>query len=145
MLKTTKSTRSRANHKEIKGKVGGKSVNGNNIVGGGEAINPIKGNNHSKMTKSKILVKSKNHHFPFKSRIKEAKIGFFTPKARLAFTQLRQIFVKASILYHFNAESYIRIKTNVLGYAIGGVTSQLSSKTRPDVIVTKTHLVQCAY
>ena len=51
---------------------------------------------------------------------------FLTPKARLAFTELRQAFVKASILYYFNPKCYIRIEIDVSGYAIGGVLSQLT-------------------
>ena len=94
-----------------------------------------------KITKSKILVKSKNHDFP-KSRLEEAGMGFFTPETRLAFTQLRQAFVKAPILHHFNPESHIRIETDASGYAIGGMLSQLSSKTKPDRIVTKDNLRQ---
>ena len=69
-------------------------------------------------------------------------MGFFTPKAKLAFTQLRQIFVEALILYHFNLESHIRIETNTSGYTIGGVISQLFPETRPDRVVTKADLGQ---
>ena len=47
--------------------------------------------------------------------------------ARLAFIKLRQVFLKASILYHFNSKCYIRIKINILGYTIGKVLSQLIS------------------
>ena len=119
MLKTTGSTRSTANPKKTKGKDDGNSVVGN-LVGGGEATNPTKRKNQAKTTKSKILVKSKNHDFP-KSRTEEIGIGFFTPKAKLAFTQLRQAFVEAIILNHFDPESHIRIETNALGYVIGGV------------------------
>lgn len=32
---------------------------------------------------------------------------FLTPKAKLAFLQLRQTFIKASILHHFNVNHYI--------------------------------------
>ena len=39
--------------------------------------------------------------------------GYLTSKARLAFTQLRKMFTKASILRHFNLKCYIRIETNV--------------------------------
>ena len=109
------------------------------MVGGGEATNLIKRKNPVKIRKSKILVKSKNHDFP-KSRPGEARMSFFIPKARLAFTQLRQVFVKAPILHHFDPESYIRIETDTSGYAIGGVLSQLSSRTRPDRVVTKDDL-----
>ena len=51
---------------------------------------------------------------------------FLNPGARKAFKYLKQAFIKAPILQHFDLESYIRIKTNVLGYAIGEVLSQLS-------------------
>ena len=122
MLKTTGNTESAANPKEIEGGVGGNSVVGN-VVGGNKATNPIKRKNPVKTTKSKILIKSKNHDFP-KSRSEKAGMGFLTPEARLTFTQLRQAFVKAPILHYFDPESYIRIETNVSGYAIGGVLSQ---------------------
>ena len=107
MLKTTGNTGSAANPEETKDKVGGDSVVGNSIVGGGKATNPTKRKNQAKMTKSKILGKSKSHDFPPNSRNRKAGTGFFTPKARLAFTQLRQAFVKAPILHHFDSESHI--------------------------------------
>ena len=34
---------------------------------------------------------------------------FLTPEAKLAFSQLRQAFIKALILHHFDPERYIRI------------------------------------
>ena len=37
------------------------------------------------------------------------------------------MFFKALILHHFDLEHYIRIETNVLGYTIDGVPSQLTS------------------
>ena len=40
---------------------------------------------------------------------------------------MRQAFVKAPILYHFDPERHIRIETDASGYAIVGVLSQLSS------------------
>ena len=139
MLKTTGSTGSIANPEETKGGVGGDSVV--DVVGGSEATNPTKGKNLAKTTKSKILVKSKNHDF-LKSRPEEVGTGFFTPKARLAFTQLRQAFVEALIIYHFDPKNHIRIESDVLSYAIGGILSQLSSGTRPDRVVTKDDLGQ---
>ena len=48
---------------------------------------------------------------------------FLTSKAKLAFIKLRQAFIKAPILHHFNLERYIRIETDVSDYAIGGVFS----------------------
>ena len=89
MLKTTKNTRFAANPEETNGGVGGDSVVGDSMVGGGESTNPTKGKNQAKMTKFKILVKSKSHDFPPNSRNREAGTGFLTSEARLVFTQLR--------------------------------------------------------
>ena len=140
MLKTIGNTGSAANPKETEGGVSGDSMVGD-VVGGGVAINPTKRKNPVKMTQSKILVKSKNHYFP-KSRPEEAGKGFLTPEARLTFTQLRQAFVEASILHHFDPKSHIWIETDVSGYAIGDVLSQLFSGTQPDGVVTKNNLGQ---
>ena len=51
---------------------------------------------------------------------------FFTSGAKLAFTKLKQAFFKVRILYHFNWERPIRIKTNASDYSIGKVFSQLT-------------------
>ena len=51
--------------------------------------------------------------------------GYLTPDARRAFTQLRQVFTKAPILWHFDPKCYIQIETDASGYAIGGVLCQL--------------------
>ena len=48
---------------------------------------------------------------------------FLTPGAKEAFKQLKQAFIKAPILQHFDPECYIQIKTNVSGYAIDRVLS----------------------
>ena len=50
--------------------------------------------------------------------------SFLIPNTRRVFTQLRQAFTKAPILWHFDYEQYIRIEINASGYAIGGVFSQ---------------------
>ena len=96
------------------------------IIGGGKAtnqINSIKRKNQAKITKSKILVKSKNHDFSHNSINKEAGIGFLTPKAKLAFIQLMQAFVESLILYDFNPKCHIQIVIDASGYAIGSVLS----------------------
>ena len=67
--------------------------------------------------KSKNLSKSK----------KTVGSDFLTPRVKLAFTELRQAFVKSLILHHFDPERHIRIETDVSSYAIGGVLSQLTS------------------
>ena len=66
--------------------------------------------------------------------------SFLTPKARSAFNRLRLAFTKAPILRHFDPECHIWIETDALGYAIGGVLSQLTSGTSSDRVVTKTDL-----
>ena len=126
MLKTTRSTGFTGKSKESESKVGSNNIVGNSIICGDKATNQTnstKRKNKTKTTKSKILVKSKNYDFPPNFKNKEARAGFFTPKARLAFTQLRQAFVKALILYHFDPKSHIRIETDASSYNIGGVLS----------------------
>ena len=61
------------------------------------------------------------------SKSKKTESGFFIPGARKAFTKLRQAFIKAPILYHFDLERHIWVETDTSGYAIGGVSSQLTS------------------
>lgn len=68
-----------------------------------------------KTAKSKILV-----------QLKKSKTDFFTFKARLTFAELGQTFIKTSILYHFDLEYQIQIETNILGYIINKVLSQLT-------------------
>ena len=70
-----------------------------------------------KTSKSKNLSKTQ----------KTVGLDFLTPGAKLAFTELRQAFLKASILHHFDPDHHIRIEMNVSGYAIGRVLSQLTS------------------
>ena len=51
---------------------------------------------------------------------------FLTPKVKLAFLWLRQVFTKATILHHFDLEHFIRIEIDASGYAIGNILSQLT-------------------
>ena len=53
-------------------------------------------------------------------------IDYLTPNARQALTQLKQAFTKAPILRHFDLECHIWIETDVSGYAISGILSQLT-------------------
>ena len=73
-------------------------------------------------TKVQKSLKSKNL-----SKSKKTELGFLTPGARKTFTKLRQAFIKAPILYHFDSERLIWVETNASGYAIDGVLSQLTS------------------
>ena len=68
--------------------------------------------------------------------------SFLTPKARSTFNHLWLAFTKAPILQHFDPKYHIYIKTDVLGYTIGGVLSQLTFATSPYEIVIKTDLSQ---
>ena len=52
-------------------------------------------------------------------------MDYLAPETKLAFTELRQAFLKASILHHFEPEYHMRIETDVSGYAIGRVLNQL--------------------
>ena len=89
--------------------------NDDEVVGGGDR----------NLSKSK---KSKNTKSGIQTRIgATGEPTFLTPGAREAFNQLRQAFTEAPILQHFDPECHIRIETDVSGYAIGGVLSQLIS------------------
>ena len=52
--------------------------------------------------------------------------NFLTFATKKAFNHLGLAFIKALILRHFDLESHIRIETDALSYAIGGVSSQLN-------------------
>ena len=79
MLKTIESIGSAANFEKTEGKIGGNSVVGNSMVDGSEATNPTKGKNQVKTTKSKILVKSKNHNF-LSLGLRKPERAFLPPK-----------------------------------------------------------------
>ena len=53
-------------------------------------------------------------------------ISYLTPNARQAFIQLRQAFIEAPILQHFDPKYYIRIETDMSSYVISGILSQLT-------------------
>ena len=58
------------------------------------------------------ISKWKNHSKIFKSKkiISFIILSFFTPEVRLMFIKLKQIFVKALILYHFDLECHIWLR-----------------------------------
>ena len=86
-----------------------------------------KKSSHPKLSKSKKAILDKSEISINSTVAANAEAtGYLTPKAREAFTQLRQAFTKAPILRHFDPECYIWIKTNILGYAIEEVLSQLN-------------------
>ena len=118
MLKTLRTTESKTQPGEGGVGVSGESRAGHSRseiddveVGGGEVEDDEVGKKVQKSSKSKNL----------------SRLDFLTLGARLTFIELRQAFVKASILYHFDPECHIRIGIDVSGYTIGGVLSQLTS------------------
>ena len=85
-------------------------------IDGGKVGDDEVGKKSQKTSKSKNLSKSK----------KIVGSDGLTPRARLAFTKLRQVFVKALILHHFDPDCHIRIEMDALSYAISGVLNQLT-------------------
>ena len=65
---------------------------------------------NQKMSKSKKIIGS----------------DFFTFRARLVFTELKQAFVKAPILHHFDLEYFFQVEIDASGYTISKVFSQLT-------------------
>ena len=100
---------------------GGSKLDRSELYGGEVDGGEVEGNEVGKKVQN--LSKSKNL---FKSK-KTVGSDFLTPGAKLAFTELRQAFLKTPILHHFDLERHIRIEIDVSGYAIGGVLSQLTS------------------
>ena len=87
----------------------------------------VRGGDDRNLSKSKSK-KSKNTKSGVQTCLfAMGKPTFLTPNIREAFNQLRQVFIKAPILRHFDQECYFRIEIEALGYAIGGVLSQLTS------------------
>ena len=76
----------------------------------------------SKVGDDEVVKKDRNL-----SKSKKTESGFLIFGARKAFTELRQTFIKAPILHHFDPKHHIWVETDASGYAIGGVFSQLSS------------------
>ena len=87
-----------------------------------------KKSSHSKLSKSKKAILNKSKILVNLTMVTNANAtGYLIPKAREAFTQLRQAFIEAPILQHFDPKCHIRIETNTSGYAIGRVLSKLNS------------------
>ena len=123
ILKTLGSTESKIRPSE-----GGVGVGGSRAGRGGSKLDRSKlcdnevdgGEIEDNKVGEKVQEKSRSKN------LSKSTLDFLTPGAKLAFTKLRQAFLKALILYHFDPECHIRIKTDVSGYAISGVLSQLT-------------------
>ena len=127
MLKTSGGTESKTRPGEGGVGVGGsRAGRGGSKLDGGRKIddNGVDGDEVDDDVGTTVQKSSKSKN---SSKSKEAESGFLTSEARKAFTELRQAFVKAPILHHFDPECHIRIEMDVSGYAIGEVLSQLTS------------------
>ena len=89
-------------------------VDDNEIVGGGATVGWL--DTLRKSAKSKKTKSGNNSKEP----------KFLTSKTKEAFNRLRQALTKVPILRHFDPEYHIQIETDLSGYAIGGVLSQLT-------------------
>ena len=99
---------------------------GSEVEGGGITISEVQageGRKWKNSAKAKILkfVKATSPGTAPEAR------PFLTPKARIAFTRLKQAFTEAPIFHHFEPESNIRIETDTSSYIICGMLSQLTS------------------
>lgn len=92
------------------------------IGGGGGRVNEMVKN----LSKSKKLKNKKSEILTRLSNIKAIeKPMFLTLNGRKAFNYLRQTFIKALILQHFDLECHIMIKTNISGFPICRVFGSL--------------------
>ena len=114
MLKTLEGTEFMTRPGEGRVRVGGSSRAGRDEneldrskIDGGEVGNNEVGKKVQNLSKSK----------------KTVGLDFLTSGGKLMFTKLRKVFVKAPILHYFDLKCYIRIETDVSGYAIDGVLS----------------------
>ena len=115
----TKSVESRKGRVRIKS--GSRARYDRSEIDGGE-VNNIKIEDNKVRKKVQKTSKSKNSS---KSKKMVGSLNFLILEAKLAFTELRQAFLKVAILHHFDPKCYIRIETDALVYAIDGVFSQL--------------------
>ncbi len=80
-----------------------------------------------KTAKSKKWIQAEKSEASRAKNLSSQSGSFFPLKARKTFTELRQAFVEALILNHFDPEYYFRIKMDAFGYAIGKILSELTS------------------
>ena len=73
------------------------------------------------MAKSKNFIKSKNQNYSSNLKNIGIKSDFFTPKPKLEFTKLKQVFDEALIFYYLNLDYYILMKPNASCYIISRI------------------------
>ncbi len=129
MLKTTSAIGSAASTE-----VGDEKQDGKRIQVDGDEKEPAQPTQKSrksqpkdqKTAKSKKWIRAKKSEASRAKNLSSQSGSFLISEARKAFTKLRQAFVEAPILNHFDLEHHIRIKMDVSGYAISGILSQLT-------------------
>jgi hypothetical protein len=75
------------------------------------------------------IIKSLTNFFKEEKKEKFDKEFEFTKKTRIAFAQLKDVFIKTSILLHFDLKRRIRLKIDAFDFAISKILSQLIEKT----------------
>lgn len=85
-----------------------------------------KKSNLVKFKKSDLAKSKKSNLSNDFTKANSTRKSFFTFEAKKTFIHLQKSFTKAPILRHFDLECYIRIKTDVSGYTISGVLSQMT-------------------
>ncbi len=75
------------------------------------------------------IIKSSTNLFKEKKKAKFDKEFEFTKKTRIAFAQLKDVFIKTSILLHFDSKRKIRLKIDAFDFAISEILFQLIEET----------------
>jgi hypothetical protein len=75
------------------------------------------------------IVKSLTNLFKKKKKKKFDKEFEFTKEARIVFAQLKNVFIKISILLHFDSKRKIRLKIDAFDFAISEILFQLIEET----------------
>ena len=130
LLKTSRSTESKTQSGEGRVGIGGsRARRGGSKLDGSELYgNEVDGDEiEDDEIEEKVQKRSKSKNSSKSKNLSKSTLDFLTPGTKLAFIKLRQAFLKAPILHHFDPERHIQIETDALGYAIGRVFSQLTS------------------
>ena len=90
----------------------------------------IKKSKYRKVVKIQKRQNQKSGSVPKKKASRDKNLGqsglFFIANTKKTFTKLRQAFIEALILNHFDLECHIQIETDASSYVIGGIFSQLT-------------------
>ncbi len=79
-----------------------------------------------KTPKSKKWIRAEKSEASRAKNLSSQSKSFLTSEARKTFSKLRQAFIGAPILNHFDPKRHIRIETDASDYTIGGILNQLT-------------------